>query len=102
MSAAGFRVGVSRDFLDADGRNVWGDIRLGELDAAGVDWHYLPRDTQELLAADVDGLDAVLFAGPAVTARTFEGAARPLSSSPASGSATTPSTSTRAPATAPW
>ncbi|WP_328507738.1 NAD(P)-dependent oxidoreductase [Streptomyces sp. NBC_00391] len=77
MSAAGFRVGVSRDFLDADGRNVWGDIRLGELDSAGVDWHYLPRDTQELLAADVDGLDAVLFAGPAVTARTFEGAARP-------------------------
>ncbi|WP_411149094.1 NAD(P)-dependent oxidoreductase [Streptomyces sp. A30] len=77
MGALGFTVGVSRDFLDADGRNVWGDIRLGELDAAGVDWHYLPRDTGELLAADVDGLDAVLFAGPAVTARTFGGAVRP-------------------------
>jgi len=72
-----FRVGVSRDFLDSDGRNVWGDIRLGELDAAGIDWHYLPRETGELLAADVDGLDAVLFAGPAVTERTFEGAVRP-------------------------
>ncbi|WP_367326424.1 hypothetical protein [Streptomyces sp. HUAS ZL42] len=45
-----FTVGVSRDFLDADGRNVWGDIRLGELDAAGIDWHYLPPDTDELLA----------------------------------------------------
>ncbi len=72
-----FTVGVSRDFLDADGRNVWGDIRLGELDAAGVDWHYLPRSTAELLAADVDGLDAVLFAAPAVTERTFAGATRP-------------------------
>ncbi|MFI7498141.1 NAD(P)-dependent oxidoreductase [Streptomyces sp. NPDC049687] len=72
-----FTVGVSRDFLDADGRSVWGDIRLGELDAAGVDWHYLPHDTEELRAPDVDGLDAVLFAGPAVTARTFDGIIRP-------------------------
>lgn len=70
-------VGVSRDFLDADGRNVWGDIRLGELEAAGIDWHYLPRDTDELLPADIDGLDAVLFAAPSVTARTFAGADRP-------------------------
>lgn len=72
-----FSVGVSRDFLDPDGRNVWGDIRLGELDTAGIDWHYLPRDTDELLARDIDGLDAVLFAAPAVTARTFAGLDRP-------------------------
>jgi phosphoglycerate dehydrogenase-like enzyme len=77
MTGDRFTVGVSRDFLDAHDRNVWGDIRLGELDAAGVDWHYLARDTDELLAADVDGLDAVLFAAPAVTERTFAGAARP-------------------------
>ncbi|MBR8640566.1 dehydrogenase [Streptomyces tuirus] len=77
MGRAALRVGVSRDFLDADGRNVWGDIRLGELDAACIDWHYLPRTTGELLAADVDGLDAVLFAAPAVTERTFAGATRP-------------------------
>lgn len=70
-------VGVSHDFLDSDGRNVWGDIRLGELDAAGIDWHYLPPDRDELLAADIDGLDAVLFAAPAVTPRTFAGATRP-------------------------
>lgn len=72
-----FTVGVSRDFLDADGRNVWGDIRLGDLDAAGVDWDYLPCDTAELLAPDIDGLDAVLFAGPAVTPRAFAGITRP-------------------------
>jgi len=72
-----FTVGVSRDFLDPDGRNVWGDIRLGELDDAGIDWHYLPRDTDELLGRDVDGLDALLFAAPAVTARTFTDVERP-------------------------
>ncbi|TPQ24078.1 NAD(P)-dependent oxidoreductase [Streptomyces sporangiiformans] len=77
MAGDGFTVGVSRDFLDAEGRNVWGDIRLGELDAAGVDWHYLPRRTDELLAADVDGLHAVLFAAPSVTEHTFAGAVRP-------------------------
>ncbi|WP_338775744.1 NAD(P)-dependent oxidoreductase [Streptomyces sp. DG1A-41] len=76
-AAGRFTVGVSRDFLDADGRNVWGDIRLGDLDAAGVDWDYLPCDTAELLAPDIDGLDAVLFAGPAVTPRTFAGITRP-------------------------
>ncbi|MEV6001495.1 NAD(P)-dependent oxidoreductase [Streptomyces griseomycini] len=77
MGRRTFRVGVSRDFLDADGRNVWGDIRLSGLEQAGVDWHYLPRLTDELRAEDVDGLDAVLFAAPAVTARTFKGAVRP-------------------------
>ncbi|WP_416974878.1 NAD(P)-dependent oxidoreductase [Streptomyces sp. 4F14] len=76
-AASRVTVGVSHDFLDGDGRNVWGDIRLSELDTAGIDWHYLPRDTDELLAADIDGLDAVLFAAPSVTARTFAGAGRP-------------------------
>jgi phosphoglycerate dehydrogenase-like enzyme len=70
-----YRVGVSRDFLDAEGRNTWGDIGLGRLDEAGVRWRYLDRDTDELLADDVDGLDAVIFAGPSVTRRTFAGAA---------------------------
>jgi phosphoglycerate dehydrogenase-like enzyme len=77
MGTRNVSVGVSRDFLDAEGRNVWGDIRLGELDAAGIGWHYLPRGTGELLASDVDGLDAVIFAAPAVTERTFAGATRP-------------------------
>ena len=29
--ASPFRVGLSRDFLDESGRNVWGDIGLAEL-----------------------------------------------------------------------
>lgn len=73
----GVRIGVSRDFLDTEGRNVWGDIGLGALDSAGVDWHYLPHTTDELMASDIDGLDAVLFAAPAITSRTLDGAERP-------------------------
>jgi D-3-phosphoglycerate dehydrogenase len=73
----GHRVGVSRDFLGPDGQNVWGDIGLRALDDAGVGWRYLDRDTDELAAEDVDGLDAVIFAGPSVTRRTFAGCAAP-------------------------
>jgi phosphoglycerate dehydrogenase-like enzyme len=69
---ARFRVGVSRDFLGPDGRNLWGDIGLHALEAAGVAWGYLDRDTDELIAADLAGLDGVIFAGPAVTRRTFD------------------------------
>jgi phosphoglycerate dehydrogenase-like enzyme len=78
-----FRVGLTPDFLDETGRNVWGDIGLGALDAAGLPWAYLTGSrpsgdaSDELLAADIAGCDAVLFAAPAVTERTFGGAAEP-------------------------
>lgn len=65
-----FRVGVSRDFLDGD-RNVWGDIGLDRLDAAGVEWEYLARDTDAFTPDDLAPYDGVLFAGPAVTADSF-------------------------------
>lgn len=73
----GYRVGVSRDFLGPDGRNVWGDIGLEALDAADVRWRYLHRDTDELAAEDIEGLDAVIFGGPSVTRRTFAGGGTP-------------------------
>ena len=68
-----FRVGLSRDFLDSSGRNVWGDIGLAELDAAGVAYRYLDEDVDELRPSDIAGFDAMLFARPAVTERTFDG-----------------------------
>lgn len=70
-------VGISRDFLGADGMNVWGDIGLDGLDAAGIGWEYLPETVPELRPDDVDGRPAVLFAAPSVTAATFEGVDRP-------------------------
>lgn len=73
-----FRVGVSRDFLDGD-RNVWGDIGLSRLDAAGVPWEYLAHDVTAFAPDDLAPYDGVLFAGPAVPASAFDDALpRPL------------------------
>lgn len=72
-----FFVGLSADFLDDSGRNVWGDIGLQALDTAGLPWAYLTGSrrsgdgSNELFAADIAGCGAVLFAAPAVTRHTF-------------------------------
>lgn len=73
-----FRVGVSRDFLDAEGTNVWGDIGLARLDEEGIPWEYLPETVAAFSPADLEPYDAVIFAAPAVTADSFaEGVRRP-------------------------
>jgi phosphoglycerate dehydrogenase-like enzyme len=72
-----FRVGLTRDFLKADGSPAFGDIGLALLDgAAGVSWDYLPENTRELAAEDVRGYDALLVLAPRVSATTLEGADR--------------------------
>ncbi|GAA1390295.1 2-hydroxyacid dehydrogenase [Luteococcus peritonei] len=74
----GFRVGVSADFL-SEGRNVWGDIGLGRLDEAGIDWEYMASAPAAFSPEDLAPYDAVLFAAPAVTADSFrEGTPSPL------------------------
>lgn len=74
-----FTVGVSRDFLGADGVNLWGDIGLSGLDAAGITWEYLGEDVGAFRPADLAPYDAVIFAGPAVTRESFaDGVPRPL------------------------
>jgi len=70
-------VGVSRDFLGDDGKNVWGDIGLGALDAAGIAWEYLDEYTAELTPAQIDGRPGVIFAAPTVTKTTFAGVQSP-------------------------
>ncbi len=72
-----FTVGVSHDFVAADRPTSWGDIGLAELTAAGVDWHFLPPDDGELDPDREDCYDAVLFAAPAITARTVSGSRPP-------------------------
>ena len=72
-----FRVGVTRDFLDASGRPSFGDVGLGLLDEApGIEWGYLAEDTRELDAKLVRGFDALLVLTPRVTAATLAGADR--------------------------
>jgi len=72
-----FRVGVTRDFLKADGTLGFGDIGLGLLEeAAGVGWEFLGEEARELSAEQVAGYDALLVLGPRVTAATLAGAER--------------------------
>src|SRR5881227_3343403 len=72
-----FRVGVTRDFLKADGTLGFGDIGLDLLDRApGVEWEFLPENTPELRADQVAGYNALLVLAPRVTAAALEGADR--------------------------
>jgi phosphoglycerate dehydrogenase-like enzyme len=70
-------VGVTRDFLGADGRMSFGDVGLGGLDdAPGVEWEFLREDRRELDAELVRGYDALLVLTPRVTAATLAGTDR--------------------------
>jgi D-3-phosphoglycerate dehydrogenase len=69
-----FRVGITRDFLKADGSVGWGDIGLQRLDdAPGLTWEFLPEQTRVLSADQIRGYDALAVLGPRVTAETLAG-----------------------------
>jgi D-3-phosphoglycerate dehydrogenase len=77
MARREFRVGVTRDFLNPEGRVGFGDIGLGLLDnAPGVSWEFLPQNTEELGPHQVRGYDALLVLAPSVTVRSLEDAGR--------------------------
>jgi D-3-phosphoglycerate dehydrogenase len=72
-----FHVGLTRDFLMANGSLAFGDIGLELLDRApGVKWDFLAEDTRELGASQVRDYDAVLVLAPRVSAATLAGAER--------------------------
>lgn len=72
-----FTVGVSPDFLDPDGNNVWGDIGLSGLDDAGLAWEYMHDRAAALTPAQMEQYDAILYAAPAVTEASFAGVSNP-------------------------
>ena len=72
-----FRVGVTRDMLDADGTLGGRDMALDLLDGhAYLEWEFMPEDADKLTAAQVRGYDAILDGGRRVTEATLEGADR--------------------------
>ena len=72
-----FRVGLTRDFLNSQGRIGFGDISLDLLDEApGVERQFLPEHSPALTAEQVDAFDALLVLAPRVTRATLEGAER--------------------------
>ena len=67
-----FRIGITRDFLDPQGRIAFGDIGLARLDAApGVAWKFLPENTGEVTAAHAAQYDGLLVLAPRITAATL-------------------------------
>jgi phosphoglycerate dehydrogenase-like enzyme len=72
-----FTVGISPDFLDSAGSNVWGDIGLAGLAEAGLHWEYMLDKAPALTPAQMEQYDAILYAAPAVTAESFAGVVNP-------------------------
>lgn len=68
-----FRVGITADFLKADGSLGFGDIGLEQLaDNPRISYEYLPPCGAELPPEVANEYDALLVLAPRVTARTVE------------------------------
>jgi phosphoglycerate dehydrogenase-like enzyme len=77
VSDAVFRVGLTRDMRSADGGSALGDLGLDMLEQVdGLEWDFLARDAAELAPELVEGYDALLVFGPAVTRATLQGVER--------------------------
>ena len=68
-----FEVGLTRDFLTADGKLVYKDIGLDVLDAAGVKHRFLDRHEPTMTPDLLHGLDVVISLTPKYTAASLAG-----------------------------
>lgn len=67
-----YRVAVTGDQVRADGTSIFGDIGLGRLGEAGLEWQVVPVPDPTVSAATVRGFDALLLMGDrAVDASTL-------------------------------
>ncbi len=72
-----FRIGITRDFLRADGTLGFGAMPLDLLERVpGAEWEFLAEDRRELGPDQVRGYDALIVLTPLVTAATLAGADR--------------------------
>jgi phosphoglycerate dehydrogenase-like enzyme len=75
--ASPFRVGLTHDFLSAEGALVYRDIGLDLLKAEpAVEWSFLPPHPAALRPDDLRGLDAVISLAPRWTAESLRGSDR--------------------------
>lgn len=58
-----YRVAVTGDQAFPDGSTIFGDIGLGRLTAAGLDWQVVPVPNPVLTPAQLAGFDALLMMG---------------------------------------
>ena len=76
-SRSPFRIGLTRDFLNADGEIGFGEIGLELLDQTpDVVWEFLPETSPILLPEQVAPYDGLLVLAPKVTSATLAGTDR--------------------------
>jgi D-3-phosphoglycerate dehydrogenase len=71
-----FRVGVTPDFLKADGALGFGDIGLDLFAGSDVSWEFLPAADPEVAPEHARDYDGLLVLAPNVTAQTIAGTER--------------------------
>ena len=72
-----FHVGITRDFLGADGRPVFDDMGLDLLNAvSGIEYSFIDEDREELGPDQIADCDAVVSYLPRFTQQTLQGANR--------------------------
>jgi phosphoglycerate dehydrogenase-like enzyme len=69
-----FRVGITRDTLRADGTSIFDQGALRLLDAAQLQWEFMPDNVRELTAAHGAQYDALCVLNPKVPAAVVSGA----------------------------
>src|SRR5215207_4605078 len=68
-----FRVGYTKDFLNAKGEVGWGDIALGLYDGVpNLDVSYLKDDERVITPANAAGYDALGVLAPRITAELVD------------------------------
>jgi D-3-phosphoglycerate dehydrogenase len=74
---AGFRIGLTRDFLKADGSLGFGDIGLELLNGqAHLSWNFLPEYQDDVSRKTADEYDALVVLKPRISADTVGGCGR--------------------------
>jgi phosphoglycerate dehydrogenase-like enzyme len=66
-----FRIGITRDVLDANGAPTFGTAPLAVLNHPGLEWEYLPEPVARIAPAHLARYDALYINAPLVTRETF-------------------------------
>lgn len=70
---SGFRIGLTRDFLNDSGQLVYKDIGLNILEEAGLEYLFLDRDEPLVTPDLLENLDGIISLTPQYTCKSLEG-----------------------------
>jgi len=69
-----FKIGLTRDFLNSDGKLVYNDIGLDILDnEPNIEYEFLKENYSPITPDMIDGYNAIISLAPSYNAKSFEG-----------------------------